>query len=87
MQVALADADGRLARAGLQAGDLITAIGGTELTAENLWSVFWEGLSAERAELTVRRGSQVLTISVEGLGPYMNNPSQLGGSFNPSTRN
>ena len=87
MQVALSDPDGRLARAGLQAGDLVTAVGGTELTAENLWTVFWQGFSQERVEITIRRGEQVLTIPVQGLGPYLNTPTQLGGSFNPTTRN
>lgn len=86
LMIAISDAEGRLAKAGFRAGDRITAVDGTELTPETIWNVGWEGLSKDRAEATVRRGDQTLTIPVEGLGPFLNNPGQLGGSLIPSSR-
>jgi Flp pilus assembly protein TadD len=56
---------GVAARAGLRRGDVITAVGGTEVTTPGSWQVALRALKADaRTELTVRRGTATSTVAI-----------------------
>jgi putative serine protease PepD len=78
-------ADSPAAKAGLQVGDVITAIGGTKIDAtHSLADLIQQKKPGDSVALAVTRGTQNLTITVT-LGASAQNSSTafLGISFTP----
>ncbi len=79
------EANSPAAKAGLQNGDVITAVGGAKVEGTNtLPTLMAAKKPGDKVELAVTRGTQTLTISVE-LGASPNNASAayLGVRFAP----
>jgi membrane-associated protease RseP (regulator of RpoE activity) len=80
-------ADSPAAKAGLQVGDLVTAIGGTLIDQTHSLSDLIQGKKpGDTVELAVTRGSQNLKISVTlGASAQSSTTAYLGVSFTPVT--
>ncbi len=79
-QVTQVETGSPAARAGLQQGDVITAVGGTKLDAKNaLADLIAAKKPGDKVELSVMRGTQTLTITVElGASPQNASAAYLG---------
>lgn len=70
-------------KAGLQVGDVITAVGGTKLDAKtSLADVIKTYKPGDKIELSVTRGAQTLKLTVE-LGAAADNTARLGIRYTP----
>ncbi|MBI3537901.1 MAG: PDZ domain-containing protein [Chloroflexi bacterium] len=80
------EANSPAAKAGLQRGDTITAVGGTKVDANNsLADLIAKKKPGDKVDLTVTRGTQTLTINVElGTSPTNNSAAYLGIRYGPS---
>jgi S1-C subfamily serine protease len=80
-------ADSPAAKAGLQVGDVITAIGGTKIDATHALSdLIQQKKPGDSVELAVTRGTQNLTITVTlGASAQSGSTAYLGISFTPFT--
>jgi membrane-associated protease RseP (regulator of RpoE activity) len=78
-------ADSPAATAGLQVGDVITAVAGTKIDANNtLASLVQTHKPGDKVDLNVTRGSQNLTITVTlGASPQNTSAAYLGITFSP----
>jgi hypothetical protein len=84
--VRITDAAGLLARAGFAEGDLVTAIDGTELTAQRqMNALFSAAMVKEKSEFTVLRGGRLLTIAFPG-PEYEKSRGKAGGTLEPARR-
>jgi S1-C subfamily serine protease len=74
------------AKAGLQVGDTITAIGGTKIDSTNsLSSLIQAKKPGDSVDLAVTRGSQNITITVQlGPNPQNSGSAYLGISYTPA---
>jgi membrane-associated protease RseP (regulator of RpoE activity) len=79
-------ADSPAAKAGLQVGDVITAIGGTKIDATHALSdLIQQKKPGDSVDLAVTRGTQNLTITVTlGASPQSTTTAYLGISFTPA---
>lgn len=78
-------ADSPAAKAGLQVGDIITAVGGTQIDASHsLADLIQAKKPGDKVDLAVTRGSQSLTITVELGTASQGNTAYLGIRFSPS---
>lgn len=77
--------DSPAAKAGLQVGDVITAVGGVEIDEKNsLADLIQKRKPGDKVELTVTRGAQTLTLNVElGAAPQKSDTAYLGVRFAP----
>lgn len=84
-QVDSIEANSPAAAAGLQVGDVITAVGGTKIDATNsLSSLVQAHKPGDKVDLSVTRGSQNLTISVTlGTSPQNSSSAYLGITYSP----
>jgi membrane-associated protease RseP (regulator of RpoE activity) len=80
-------ADSPAAKAGLQVGDVITAIGGTKIDATHALSdLIQQKKPGDSVDLAVTRGSQTLTITVTlGASAQSSSTAYLGISVTPFT--
>jgi membrane-associated protease RseP (regulator of RpoE activity) len=80
-------ADSPAAKAGLQVGDVITAIGGTQIDqTHSLSDLVQQKKPGDSVALTVTRGGQSLTINVTlGASAQSSTTAYLGISFTPMT--
>ena len=80
-------ADSPAAKAGLQVGDIVTAIGGTKIDAtHSLSDLIQQKKPGDSVALAVTRGSQSLTINVTlGASAQNSSTAYLGISFTPYT--
>ena len=78
-------ADSPAAKAGLQIGDLVTAIGGTKIDqTHSLSDLIQQKKPGDSVALDVTRGSQTLTITVTlGASAQSSTTAYLGVSFTP----
>jgi hypothetical protein len=87
MRVAISDESGRYYRAGLRAGDLIVAIGGEELGADNLWQTFWEHATKPDRPVVVLRGEERVEVALPaGESWYSQTDGDNGGNFDTAKR-
>jgi S1-C subfamily serine protease len=84
--VTMIDSSGPAGKAGLQNGDLITAIGGTKIdNTHSITSLLQAHKPGEKVDLSVTRGGQNITINVElGASPQNSSTAYLGIQFRPS---
>ena len=80
-------ADSPAAKAGLQVGDVITAIGGTQIDqTHSLSDLVQQKKPGDSVALAVTRGTQTLTINVTlGASAQNSSTAYLGISFTPMT--
>lgn len=77
--------DSPAAKAGLQAGDVITAVGGTQIDlSHSLADLIQAHKPGDKVDLAVTRGAQTLTLTVElGASPQNSSTAYLGVRFAP----
>lgn len=79
-------ADSPASKAGLQVGDVVTAVGGTKIDSSNsLSSLIGAKKPGDSVDLAVTRGSQNITVTVQlGSNPQNSGSAYLGISFTPT---
>ena len=84
-RVSQVEANSPASKAGLQNGDVVTAVGGTKVDATNtLANLIQAKKPGDKVDLTVTRGTQTLTINVElGASPNNSSAAYLGVRFAP----
>ncbi|MBI3913868.1 MAG: PDZ domain-containing protein [Chloroflexi bacterium] len=84
-RVSQVEANSPASKAGLQNGDVVTAVSGTKVDPTNtLADLIQAKKPGDKVDLTVTRGTQTLTISVElGASPNNSSAAYLGVRFAP----
>ena len=88
VQVTITDPNGKLAKAGLQEGDLLTGANGEDfMDMLQMMRIVQEAISTgSMIKFAVLRGTQALEVEVDAKNTIMGGPAVMGGDLQPVTR-